>query len=123
MIRMHSFISDLVRISRPTTSTSIIDGGRQFPAGQYDRGPKLARYAAAGHPRSGGSANLRIREVTVYADPSGSSYATATTYRPRRQHKPPRLVPTSTLAVDDFMPPADPWTRRPVVIPAPPSPV
>lgn len=70
----------------------------------YDRGPNLARYAAAGIPEVW-VANLRIREVTVYADPSGSSYATATTYRPGDSIS-PRSFPGVFLGVDEFMPPA-----------------
>ena len=70
----------------------------------YDRGPKLARYAAAGIPEVW-VANLRVREVTAYTDPSGSSYATVTTYHPGDSIS-PRAFPDVTLAVDEFMPPA-----------------
>ena len=71
---------------------------------RYDSGPKLARYAAAGIPEVW-IANLRIREVTVYADPSDSTYTTINTYRPGDSVS-PRAFPDVTLAVDDFMPPA-----------------
>ena len=70
----------------------------------YDTGAKLARYAAAGIPEVW-VANLRVREVTVYADPSGSDYATVATYRPGDTVS-PRAFPDVSLAVDDFMPPA-----------------
>ena len=71
---------------------------------RYDSGAKLARYAAAGIPEVW-VANLRVREVTVYADPSGSEYATATTHRPGDSIS-PRAFPDVVLAVDEFMPPA-----------------
>ena len=70
----------------------------------YDSGPKLARYADAGIPEVW-IANLRVREVTVYADPSGSEYATAATYRAGDSIS-PRAFPDVALAVDEFMPPA-----------------
>ena len=70
----------------------------------YDSGPKLARYAAAGIPEVW-IANLRIREVTVYADPSGSEYAAASTYCAGDSIS-PRAFPDVTLAVEEFMPPA-----------------
>ena len=70
----------------------------------YDTGAKLARYAAAGIPEVW-VANLRVREVTVYADPSGSDYATNTIYRPGDTMS-PRAFPDVILAVDEFMPPA-----------------
>ena len=69
----------------------------------YDTGAKLARYAAAGIPEVW-VANLRVREVTVYADPSGSDYATVATYRPGDTVS-PRAFPDVVLAVDEFMPP------------------
>ena len=71
---------------------------------RYDTGAKLARYAAAGIPEVW-VANLRVREVTAYTDPSGSSYATVTTYHPGDSVS-PRAFPDVTLAVDEFMPPA-----------------
>ena len=71
---------------------------------RYDSGPKLARYAAAGIPEVW-IANLRIREVTVYADPSGSEYASVSAYRTGDSIS-PRAFPDVALAVDDFMPPA-----------------
>ena len=70
----------------------------------YDTGTKLARYAAAGIPEVW-VANLRVREVTVYADPSGSDYATVATYRPGDTVS-PRALPDVVLAVDEFMPPS-----------------
>ena len=71
---------------------------------RYDSGPKLARYAAAGIPEVW-IANLRVREVTVYADPSGSAYASVSVYRPGDGIS-PRAFPDVTLAVDEFMPQA-----------------
>lgn len=70
----------------------------------YDRGPKLARYAAAGIPEVW-IANLRVREVTGYADPSGSEYASVSVYRPGDSVS-PRAFPDVALAVEEFMPPA-----------------
>ena len=70
----------------------------------YDTGAKLARYAAAGIPEVW-VANLRVREVTVYADPSGIDYATVTTHRSGDSIS-PRAFPDVVLAVDEFMPPA-----------------
>ena len=70
----------------------------------YDTGPKLARYAAAGIPEVW-IANLRAREVTVYADPSGSEYGTVATHR-SGDNISPRAFPDVAVAVDDFMPPA-----------------
>ena len=70
---------------------------------RYDSGPKLARYAEAGIPEVW-IANLRAREVTVYANPSGSGYATVRTYRPGDSIT-LTAFPDVTLAVDDFMPP------------------
>ena len=70
----------------------------------YDSGAKLARYAAAGIPEVW-VANLRIREVTVYADPYGSAYATVNVFRPGDSIS-PRAFPDVVLAVDEFMPPA-----------------
>ena len=69
----------------------------------FDRGPKLARYAAAGIPEVW-VANLRAREVTAYAEPSGSEYASVRTYRAGESIS-PRAFPDVTLAVSDFMPP------------------
>ena len=71
---------------------------------RYDSGPKLARYAAAGIPEVW-IANLRVREVTVYADPSGPEYATVSTYRAGDSIS-PGAFPDVVLAVDEFMPPA-----------------
>ena len=70
----------------------------------YDSGPKLARYAAAGIPEVW-IANLRVREVTVYTNPSGSEYENAATYRSGDSIS-PGAFPDVMLAVDDFMPPA-----------------
>ena len=69
----------------------------------YDRGPKLARYAAAGIPEVW-VANLRAREVTAYAEPSGSEYGSVRTYRVVDSIS-PRAFPDVVLAVADFMPP------------------
>ncbi len=71
---------------------------------RYDSGPKLARYAAAGIPEVW-VANLRVREVTVYADPSGSEYASVNVYRPGDSIS-PGAFPDVAVAVDEFMPPA-----------------
>ncbi len=70
----------------------------------YDTGAKLARYAAAGIPEVW-VANLRIREVTAYADPSGSEYSSATTYRSGDSIS-PRAFPDVAVTIEDFMPPA-----------------
>ena len=70
----------------------------------YDRGPKLARYAAAGIPEVW-IANLRTREVTIHTNPAGSRYANARTYRPGETVS-PQAFPDVVLAVNDFMPPA-----------------
>ena len=72
----------------------------------YDRGAKLARYAAAGIPEVW-VANLRAREVTAYAEPSGSEYAAVRTYRVGESIS-PRAFPDVALAVPDFMPPVGP---------------
>ena len=70
----------------------------------YDRGPKLARYAAAGIPEVW-IANLRTREVTIHTNPAGNQYANARTYRPGETVS-PQAFPDVILAVNDFMPPA-----------------
>ena len=70
----------------------------------YDRGAKLARYAAAGVPEVW-VVNLRAREVTAYAALSGSEYTTVHTYRAGDSVS-PQAFPDVTLAVDDFIPPA-----------------
>ena len=70
----------------------------------YDRGPKLARYAAAGIPEVW-IANLRTREVTIHTNPVGNQYAHARTYRPGETVS-PQAFPDIILAVNDFMPPA-----------------
>ena len=72
----------------------------------YDRGAKLARYAAAGIPEVW-VANLRAREVTPYAEPSGAEYAAVRTYQAGESIS-PRAFPDVILAVSDFMPPAGP---------------
>ena len=71
----------------------------------FDQGPKLARYAAAGIPEVW-VANLRAREVTAYAEPSGTEYAGVRTYRVGESIS-PRAFPDVVLAVSDFMPPVD----------------
>jgi Uma2 family endonuclease len=70
----------------------------------YDRGRKLARYAASGIPEVW-IVNLRSREVVSYADPSGSAYTTVRTFRPGESIS-PRAFPDMVLAVADFVPPA-----------------
>ena len=70
----------------------------------YDRGAKLARYAAAGIPEVW-VANLRAREVTSYAEPSGAEYTAVRIYRAGESIC-PRAFPDVVLAVSDFMPPA-----------------
>ena len=72
----------------------------------YDRGVKLARYAAAGIPEVW-ILNLRGREVTTYNDPAETGYATVHTYRAGDSIS-PRAFPDLVLAVSDFMPPAGP---------------
>ena len=52
-------------------------------------------------------ANLRAREVTAYAEPSGAEYAAVRTYRAGESIS-PRVFPDLVLAVSDFMPPAGP---------------
>ncbi len=69
----------------------------------FDRGAKLARYAAAGIPEVW-IANLRAQEVTSYAEPSGAEYAAIRTYRAGESIS-PRAFPDVVLAVSDFMPP------------------
>ena len=71
----------------------------------FDRGAKLARYAAAGIPEVW-VANLRAREVTAYAAPSGAEYASVHTYGAGESIS-PRAFPDVILAVSDFMPPVD----------------
>ena len=70
----------------------------------YDQGAKLARYAAAGIPEVW-VANLRTREVTTYAIPSGAEYTAVRTYGAGESIS-PRAFPDVILAVSDFMPPA-----------------
>ena len=70
----------------------------------YDSGAKLARYAAAGVPEVW-VANLRARQVTIYADPSGPEYASVSVYRPGDSIS-LRAFPDVVLAVEEFMPPA-----------------
>ena len=70
---------------------------------RYDSGPKLARYAEAGIPEVW-IANLRAREVSVYANPSGSGYGEVRVYQSGDSIT-LRDFPDVTLAVDDFMPP------------------
>ena len=71
----------------------------------YDQGPKLARYAAAGIPEVW-VANLRAREVTTYAEPSGSEYSSVHAYGVGDTIS-PGAFPDVALAVSDFMPPVD----------------
>ena len=76
----------------------------------YDRGAKLARYAAAGISEVW-VANLRAQEVTSYAEPNGAEYAAVRTYRAGESIS-PRAFPDVVLAVSDFMPPAGPDTAE-----------
>ena len=69
----------------------------------YDRGAKLARYAAAGIPEVW-IVNLRAQEVTSYAEPNGAEYAAVRTYQVGESIS-PRAFPDVVLAVSDFMPP------------------
>lgn len=71
---------------------------------RYDSGAKLARYAAAGIPEVW-IANLQMREVVVYTNPSGSEYENAATYQPGDSIS-PGAFPDVALAVNEFMPPA-----------------
>ena len=71
----------------------------------YDRGAKLARYAAAGIPEVW-IVNLRAQDVTAYAEPNGAEYAAVHTYRAGESIS-PRAFPDVVLAVSDFIPPAD----------------
>ena len=70
----------------------------------FDQGTKLERYAEAGIPEVW-VANLRAREVTAYAEPTGSEYAAVRTYHAGESIS-PRAFPDVVLAVNDFMPPA-----------------
>ncbi len=72
----------------------------------YDRGAKLARYAAAGIPEVW-IVNLRAQEVTAYAEPNGAEYAAVHTYRAGESIS-PSAFPDVVLAVSDFVPPAGP---------------
>ena len=74
----------------------------------FDQGPKLARYAAASIPEVW-VANLRAREVTAYAEPSGAEYGSVRTYRVGESLS-PRAFPDVILAVADIIPPDGPDT-------------
>ena len=74
----------------------------------YDRGRKLAGYAASGVPEFW-IVNLRNREVTTYADPVGSACTAVRTFRPGDSVS-PRAFPDVSLLVDAFMPPASETT-------------
>jgi Uma2 family endonuclease len=100
VIRLHP-ITDLVRIDPPEVYFLIEVADSSL---SYDTGAKLARYAAAGIPEVW-VANLRVRQVTVHADPSGMEYATFRTYRAGDSIS-PSAFPDVMLALDDFMPPA-----------------
>ena len=78
----------------------------------FDQGAKLERYAAAGIPEVW-VANLREREVTAYAEPSGSEYASVRTYRVGESIS-PRAFPDVVLAVADFMPPVGEESEEPL---------
>ena len=100
VVRLHP-ITELVLVDPPEIYFLIEVADNSL---RYDSGPKLARYAAAAIPEVW-IANLRVREVTVYADPSGPEYATTITYRAGDSIS-PRAFPDVALAVDEFMPPA-----------------
>ena len=100
VIRLHP-ITDLVPIDPPQIYFLVEVADSSLP---YDTGAKLARYAAAGIPEVW-IANLRIREVSVYTDPTGSEYSTVSTYLPGDSIS-PRAFPDVAVAFDDFMPPA-----------------
>ena len=70
---------------------------------RYDSGLKLARYAEAGIPEVW-VANLRAREVSVHANPSGSGYASVRVYRAGDSIT-LTAFPDVSLTVEDFMPP------------------
>ena len=70
----------------------------------YDRGLKLARYAAAGIPEVW-VANLRNRQVAAHTDPVGDQYTTTQIYHPG-QTITPQAFPDIALPVNDFMPPS-----------------
>ena len=70
----------------------------------FDTGAKLARYAAAGIPEVW-IANLRVRDVTVHTEPSGTEYATSRTYQTGDSIS-PGAFPDIVLSIDEFMPPA-----------------
>ena len=78
----------------------------------YDRGAKLARYAAADIPEVW-IVNLRAREVTSYAEPSGAEYAAVRVYQAEESIS-PRAFPDVVLSVSDFMPPAGPDSAEPL---------
>ncbi len=101
VIRLHP-ITDLVRIDPPEVYFLIEVADSSL---SYDTGAKLARYAAAGIPEVW-VANLRVRQVTVHADPSGMEYATFRIYRAGDSIS-PSAFPDVMLALDDFMPPAN----------------
>ena len=71
---------------------------------EYDYGPKLEFYAAAGIPEFW-IANLRTGEVEVRADPVGTRYTTVRTI-PAGGAISPRAFPDVTLELREFMPPA-----------------
>ena len=71
---------------------------------RYDRGPKLARYAAAGIPEVW-IANLRNRQVAAHTDPVGDQYTTTRIYHPG-QTITPQAFPDIALPINDFMPPS-----------------
>ena len=100
VVRLHP-ITELVPIDPPEIYFLIEVADSSLA---YDTGPKLGRYAAAGIPEVW-VANLRVREVTAYVDPSGSEYSTSRTYRAGDSIS-PAAFPNVVLPIDDFMPPA-----------------
>jgi Uma2 family endonuclease len=76
----------------------------------YDRGRKLAAYAAAGIPEYW-VVNLRRREVEVYREPDGSAFRTATVV-PADGRLTPLALPELSLFVADVVPEPSPRRAR-----------
>ena len=68
----------------------------------YDRGAKLAAYAAAGIPEVW-IASRRDRRIESYADPAGDEYATVRYYEPGESIS-PQAFPDVVLQVDQIIP-------------------
>ena len=69
----------------------------------YDRGAKLAAYAAAGIPEVW-IVNRPDRRIESYADPTGDEYATVRYYEPGESIS-PQAFPDVVLQVDQIIPP------------------